>query len=184
MQDTQIYQPPEKSIFLDLLNTDALLERYEHNLRGEVLVTQTKTDSKTGRQILAEDWQARYRQKMTDEGINSVMSMLRTICDKSMSMTDLSEEQIDILVKQNTDAWLDFLCVNALDFGLSSPDKISEVYRPARNLIITKFRSSVNGMMVNAVSKTTNVSEQHIINPEQPNAQQPSGFLGKIGIKI
>ena len=184
MQDTQVYQPPEKSIFLDLLNSDSLIQNYEHHLRGEKLQVHRKRDEKTGKELITEDWVQVQKPKMHEAGINSVMGMLFTMCDKSLSMTSLTPEQIDMLVKQNCDAWLDFLCINAQEFGLNTPSKIDEVYRPARNIIITKLNSTVNGMMIDALSKTTQVSEQHVINPQDPNPQQPSGFLGKIGLKI
>lgn len=184
MPDTQIYQPPEKSIFLDLLDSEEFLQRYEHSLKGEVLVNKRyKNDA--GQDIVQQEWEQRYPAKMNETGIISTMSFLRTICDKSMSLTDLSADQIDVLVKQNADAWLDFLCVNSSSFGLSSPSKVREVYYPARNLIVTKFRSAIDGMMTNAISKTTNVSEVHNMSPEQPTGDnQRPGFLQKLGIKV
>ena len=184
MPDTQIYQPPEKSIFLDLLDTEQFMTKYEHNLRGEVLTTKREKNDK-GQDVIKQDWEQKYPAKMNDLGIISTMSLLRTICDKSMSLTDLSTQQIDVLVKQNADAWLDFLCVNSQSFGLSTPSKIREVYYPARNLIVAKFRSSIDGMMTNAISKTTTVSEVHNMSPDQQ--QQDSmrpGFLQKLGIKV
>ena len=184
MQDTQVYQPPEKSIFLDLLNSEEFLDRYEHALKGEVLITKRDRDDKD-REIVKEEYIQRYPAKMNDLGIISTMSFLRTICDKSMSLTDLSSGQIDILVKQNADAWLDFLCVNSTNFGLDSPTKIKEVYYPARNLIVAKFRSAIDGMMTNAISKTTHVSEVRNMSPEQPTGDnQKPGFLQKLGLKV
>jgi hypothetical protein len=184
MQDTQVYQPPEKSIFLDLLNSEEFLDRYEHSLKGEVLITKREKDEK-GRDIVKSEWLPRYPPKMNDLGIISTMSFLRTICDKSMSLTDLSTTQIDTLVKQNADAWLDFLCVNSMNFELNSPSQIREVYYPARNLIVAKFRSAVDGMMTNAISKTTHVSEVRNLAPEQAQGDsQKPGFLQKLGIKV
>lgn len=187
MQDTMqtIYQPGEKSIFIELLDTEIFLERYEHALRGEVL-TKVSTKDDKGRDIEKKEWVQKYNQKMTDYGITSVMSFLRTICDKTISMTDLDETLIDTLIIQNANAWLDFLLANYLDFGLAGTSKIIEVYYPGRNLIVAKFRSAVDGMTVNAISKTTNVSEvKNMTAPDMEDQNQGKlGFLSKLGIKV
>ena len=185
MPETNIYQPPEKSMFIDLLDTEAFLEKYEHSLRGEVLTTVHTKDDK-GRDLVKQEWKQRYPAKMTDEGVSSTLGFLRTVCDKSMSLTDLSEEMIDTLIRQNSDAWLDFLCVNSTEFGLNNPSKIREVYYPARNLIIAKFRSAIDGMTVNAISTTTNVQEVKNIAPAPREEEQVGrpGFLSKLGIKV
>jgi hypothetical protein len=124
-----------------------------------------------GKPIIRQDWQQLYRPKMTQEGISSSMGFLRTVCDKSISLTDIGEEQIDILIKQNCDAWLDSLLRKSREFGIT--DNFTEIYYPARNLIFTRLRSAIDGMTMNAISKTTNVTEQH--NTGQPQEQEQGG---------
>jgi hypothetical protein len=185
MTETQIYQAPEKSIFIDLLDTEAFLNRYEHSLRGEVLKTEKVLDKKSNKEITIEEWRQVYPPKMNDAGISSTVGMLRSICDKATSLTDLGEEATDILIKQNIDAWLDFLCINAKDLGLASTSKINEVYYPARNLIISKIRSSVDGMIVRAIADTTNITENRNIQPKEDLTQMQSpGLLKKFGIRV
>lgn len=185
MAETNIYQPPEKSMFIDLLDTESFLEKYEHSLKGEALVLE-RTRNEKGQEVVRQEWKQKYPTKMTDKGVSSTMAFLRTICDKSISLTDLDEDMINTLIRQNADAWLDFLCVNCRDFGLTGPNKIMEVYYPARNLIIAKFRSAIDGMTVNAISTTTNVSEVKNITPEpqEPEGVGRPGFLSKLGLKV
>lgn len=183
MQDT-IYQPSEKSILLELLNTDSLLDKYEHNLRGEVLVTKKDKDDQ-GKDIIVQRWEAKFPPKMNDMGVTSTMAFLRIICDKSISMTDLDEEKATMLAMQNADDWIEFLNTNSANFGLKTQSQIKEVYMPIRDLIIVRFHSNIDGMIVNAIAKTTNVTEDKRFNSEQqnPDSQKPSIF-GRIWPKV
>jgi hypothetical protein len=114
---------------------------------------------------------------MNDRGITSTMSYLRIICDKAMSMTDLSEELADVLSLQNADQVWTFLNVNATNFGLETESQIKEAYYPMYDLIVSRFHSCVNGMMVNAVAVTTNVTENKTMNAgQQDGAPKPNLF--------
>jgi hypothetical protein len=167
------YQPSEKSIILQLLDADNLLNRYEHNLRGEELqVIHDKDES--GKEILVQKWVPKFTPKMNDLGITSTMSYLRIICDKCISMTDITEEMAGILSNQNADQFWTFLTVNSANFGLQDESKINEAYYPIYDLIVSRFHSCVDGMIVNAVSVTTSVTEQKTVAPEQQ--QESKGF--------
>jgi hypothetical protein len=177
MQDT-IYQPSEKSILLALLDTEKLIDQYEHNLRGEILITRKEKDEQ-GKDIITQKWEPNNPPMMNTTGITRTMSYLRVICDKSISMTDLTEEMADMLSLHNADAFWTFLNVNAMNFGLKDESQLNEAYYPVYDLIVSRFHSCVDGMMVNAIAKTTNVTESKSMNPEQnPLDQQRPGLLG------
>jgi hypothetical protein len=188
MQDT-IYQPSEKSILLELMNPTEMLTRYEHNLRGEIEITQTGKDEQ-GREIVKRVWSQRFPKKMSDVGINWVISYLQIVCDKTVSMTDISEEEAAELSLQDSDDVLTSLNIRAADFGLTDAQgqivvsKIYEVYTPLREIIITRIHSCVGGMMVNAVAKTFNVSEQKTVNPEPVQQEQSRGILSMLRPRV
>jgi hypothetical protein len=182
MQDF-IYPQNEKSILLELLNTDQLIERYEHNLRGEVLVIKKEKDEK-GQDTVKQSWDPKFKPKMNDLGVTSTLSFLRVICDKSISMTDLSEDMADMLAMQNADAFWTFLNVNAMNFGLKGESQLNEAYYPIYDLIVSRFHSCIDGMMVNAVAKTTNVSESKTVAPEQQPEQARPGILSMLRPRV
>jgi len=175
MQDT-IYQPSEKSILLALLDTEKLIDQYEHNLRGEVLITRKEKDDQD-KDTITQKWEPKNQPMMNQTGITRTMAYLRVICDKSISMTDLTEEMADMLSLHNADAFWTFLNVNAMNFGLRDESQLNEAYMPVYDLIVSRFHSCVDGMMVNAIAKTTNVTESKSMNPEQQVDQQRPGIL-------
>ncbi len=169
--NVSIYPQNEKSILIELLNTDNLIDRYEHNLKGEVLVTVKEKDDQ-GKDVIKQIWVQKYPAKMNDRGVTSTIGYLRIICDKSISMTDLTEEMAADLAHQNADQFWTWLNVNSANFGLMEESQINEAYFPIYDMIVSRFHSCVDGMMVNAVAKTTNVSEQKTVNPEQIQQEQ------------
>jgi hypothetical protein len=182
MQDN-IFPQSEKSILLELLNPETLLDKYEHHLRGEVLITVKEKDD-AGKDIVKAVWQRRFNPKMNEGGITSTIGYLRIICDKSISMTDLSEEMAATLSKQNADQFWTFLNVNAASFGLTDESQINEAYYPIYDVIVSRFHSCIGGMMVNAVAKTTNVTEQKTVNPELPQETKPFNPFGILRPKV
>jgi hypothetical protein len=187
MADTAVYQAPNNSFFIDLLEHEKFLERYEHNLRGEV--EEMKLIEGTNQYTMV--WTKKHPAKMNDDGITSVISFLRTVCEKIISITNFDEEMMGKMIYQNIQDYTDRLCENFYTYEFKSIADLSEINLVGNNLIISQLSRSKDGMTLKAVTSNTMISENKVINtPQQidPNGvvQRPGagGLLNKIGIKI
>jgi hypothetical protein len=187
MADTAVYQAPNNTFFIDLIEHEKFLEKYEHNLRGEVEIMKMIE----GTTQYAMVWEKKYAPKMNDMGITSTISFLRTICEKIISITNFDEELMGKMIYQNIQDLTDRLCENFFTYEFKSIADLSEINVVGRNLIISQISRSKDGMTLKALTSNTVVSENRVINQPQvqdPNAvmQRPGsgGILGKMGIKL
>lgn len=187
MADTAVYQAPNNAFFIDLLEHEKFLERYEHNLRGEIEVIQQVEG--TNQVVMA--WVKKYQPKMNEEGITSVISFLRTVCEKIISITNFDEELMNKMIYQNIQDLTDRLCENFYNYQFRSIADLNEINVVGRNLIIAQISRSKDGMTLQAVTSNTQITENRNTGQQQaidPNGllQRPGsgGLLNKIGIKL
>src|SRR3989304_1497562 len=88
-----LYALPKEIIEL-LLDSTAVIERIRHDLAGEVLQTNAKTDRESGATILTQSWEAIGERSMNDLGIRSVVKILNLYVNPETMMTQLSDEEI------------------------------------------------------------------------------------------
>ena len=183
MADTTVYNAPNNAFFIDLLEHERFLDRYEHVLRGEVETIQQIEGSSNVTLV----WARKYPSKMTEQGISDTISFLRTVCEKIMSITNFDEDTIWKLVYQNIQALTDRLVEKYLDYEFRSIADIDEIINVSRNLIIAQIMRSKEGMTLMQVTSNTMISESRNVSPQQqdPNmiAQRPGGggIINKIG---
>lgn len=185
MTDAPIYQMSSNTFFIDLLEHDKFLERYEHNLRGEVEEMQLVQDTNQYAMV----WKKRYPSKMNDEGITSTISFLRTICEKIISITNFDDDLMGKMIYQNIQDLTDRLVENWFNYEFRSIADLDEINMVGRNMIIAQLSRSKDGMTLKAVTSNTVISENKTIAPptqDQQMMQRPGagGILSKIGLKI
>lgn len=185
MADTAVYQLPSNSFFAELLDHEKFLDKYEHNLRGQVQVTRYVQE--TGQYI--EVWDQKYLPKMNQEGITAVISFLRTVCDKIMSITNFDEDMLNKMVYQNIQDLTDRLVENWYNYGFSSIADVGEINIVGRNFIIAQIMRSKDGMTLKAITANTVINENKTMNQPAPVADTlsrpgASGVLGRLGVKI
>jgi len=181
-----VYNAPENAFFKDLLEHDEFLNRLEHHLKGEVLKT-IRSKDKDNNEVITQEWVQVYPSKMNDYGINSVMSYLRAICEKIMSITDFGEEFIDKLANENLKDFTSRLCENWYDYGFSSISDLNEVDNIGQNIIIAQLRRSLDGQTLTAVTSKTTINESRVMNPlEQPQQQldRRLPLFSKLGLRV
>ena len=171
---------PNNSFFLDLLDHEAFLEKYEHNLRGEIQMMQ---QNESGQYVVV--YVKRYSPKMNEEGITQVISFLRTICEKIISITNFDDEMMQKMIYNNIQDFTDRITENWYNYEFKSIADLSEINSVARNLIVAQFSRSAGGMTLQAI--TSNTSIQEVRNPDmrpqmgQEAARPGSGsILGRI----
>jgi len=170
---TNVYPASDKAFFVKLLEHDDFLEKYEHFLRGEVLVEQRGEGGK----FLNEAWVKRYPPKMNNFGINEVMSFLRPICEsKIMAITEFDEEFIDKLILTNIQSFTELLVENFTAFELRSISGLDSVVVQGINIISAQLRRSYKGTTLDAFTSNTTITEQRAI----PVQEQKRSLLSRV----
>jgi len=178
---TTNYIQPNNSFFLDLLDHEKFLEKYEHNLRGEVIALK-QTDSGQWLEV----WEKRYAPKMNELGIINTISFLRTICEKMLSITNFDEDMMYKMLTQNIQDFTDRLVENWYTYEFASIADLDEINSVGRNMIIAQMSRSKDGMTLQAVTSNTTITESRNANTigTDMNNQSPrpgsGGIIGKL----
>lgn len=145
------------SIIQQLIDNRHILEQVEHNLKGEVLVTENVKDSDGSTKEIA-NYEARGKVLMNQRGINQILSVLNPYTSQIFSFSNYDDDQISEVMKE---LCLDLdvnLAGNADEYGIDEMD-LSLIKNMIINTIHATLLKAKYGKLIEAVSRITTIQE-------------------------
>jgi hypothetical protein len=137
------------------LDPDKELARIERLLRKQV----PKRDSQ-GISYYAEP--KKEDQLFNEYGINEIMNVLSSYINKSITLSNYTDDEVNLIMKNFATEIVDFIFINAEKFGLDTPEKKKHfpmVVKIIVDLVDATYHRAIGGLEREGLNKVTMVSQ-------------------------